>query len=783
MLDKRNIPAGFLLQKLYHLRPAFIDISETDFFRLALYVVAVYSVDWQSSTMEMAREEMLSNRPSAGEELDIVGGVFLLMRLSKYGIKTKSKEQELVTALDTVLKAELEAKSRTDRIHFFDFLFYRITTQAYGVLPRHSKIVGALSASLAEKDSGLIDMFPYSGEAFIAEQQMSVGLNYCAGQFSQYEYRDVVNLRLLLRGIYPLPVSEGFHLEYGDHLTLIDCLLPSGSTQMSALSTLSTLVEKDQLTRRTLVIVGDVKNNDKLVDTLRQSLKKKNLLEVVIDFSSDDSNGKSTLVTAWLLNTQKKSEDILCIDTSKLNLLSDRRNDIEPMWFGAAIVDLWRRSDFLFRAARYSHVLGSSLKGLFKQNFDGGYKDLPGFCRVLQSRQVLSYASIIAKRHVLGESSAFSSLDSRPLLNAVLNERHSPTCSYVIGNNGIGKSMLLKDLIGTFNEHNAHSIGIAFGPVDRFPRRQKASSLFEYLGARSRDNNYSQKQSSRKLTKLLIEIYSDPGRLYVFARALHQLDVNRGLYLVAPRLQNKMHDNPLDVPEMIHLHTNAYLNEALQYETKHLDYELGLSSDRESHEVIRFSELSSGEQQVLTLLTKIVASAERSTVFLIDEPEISLHVGWQQVLPSMLSTIAKDVVCSFVIATHSPIIIANANDEIDHCFLAKDKKLTSIPVDQRHSVETILLEGFRTYTPHNREIHERCAALVSQAIRSSNQTDNPKKTSFRQMVKELRAMESIMNNTACDKTDLRFQHDLNLIGKTRAALWELFKYDREEQHV
>jgi len=74
---------------------------------------------------------------------------------------------------------------------------------------------------------------------------------------------------------------------------------------------------------------------------------------------------------------------------------------------------------------------------------------------------------------------------------------------------------------------------------------------------------------------------------------------------------------------------------------------------------IRPSELSSGEQQMAVLAYEILFRAEDATVVIIDEPEISLHVLWQDTLIEDLATMGGPSGLQFLMATHSPTILAN----------------------------------------------------------------------------------------------------------------------------
>ncbi len=72
--------------------------------------------------------------------------------------------------------------------------------------------------------------------------------------------------------------------------------------------------------------------------------------------------------------------------------------------------------------------------------------------------------------------------------------------------------------------------------------------------------------------------------------------------------------------------------------------------------------LSSGEQHELVLLYTLLFTTPKHSFVLIDEPEISLHLGWQQEFLRDLLAITKIVGFDVLIATHSPDIV---NDRWD----------------------------------------------------------------------------------------------------------------------
>ncbi|UCH92396.1 MAG: AAA family ATPase [Candidatus Aminicenantes bacterium] len=78
--------------------------------------------------------------------------------------------------------------------------------------------------------------------------------------------------------------------------------------------------------------------------------------------------------------------------------------------------------------------------------------------------------------------------------------------------------------------------------------------------------------------------------------------------------------------------------------------------------IIPPTSLSSGEQHELVLLYEMLFKVKPNSLILIDEPEISLHVAWQQEFLKDLQEITRLVGFDVLIATHSPQII---NDRWD----------------------------------------------------------------------------------------------------------------------
>ena len=83
-----------------------------------------------------------------------------------------------------------------------------------------------------------------------------------------------------------------------------------------------------------------------------------------------------------------------------------------------------------------------------------------------------------------------------------------------------------------------------------------------------------------------------------------------------------------------------------------------------SPQPLEVSDLSSGEQQLLLMFCHVLAARDSSSIFIIDEPEISLNIKWQRKLVTSLLEIAKNSGLQMIFASHSFEILAKHRDKV-----------------------------------------------------------------------------------------------------------------------
>lgn len=79
------------------------------------------------------------------------------------------------------------------------------------------------------------------------------------------------------------------------------------------------------------------------------------------------------------------------------------------------------------------------------------------------------------------------------------------------------------------------------------------------------------------------------------------------------------------------------------------------------NETSNIYKLSSGEKQIIVMLAQLIFGKTRP-IFIIDEPELSLHLGWQEIF--VRTILDASIETQFILATHSPTIIGSIENEV-----------------------------------------------------------------------------------------------------------------------
>lgn len=104
------------------------------------------------------------------------------------------------------------------------------------------------------------------------------------------------------------------------------------------------------------------------------------------------------------------------------------------------------------------------------------------------------------------------------------------------------------------------------------------------------------------------------------------------------------------------------INNRFLYKTMTIDKEQGLVLTSQIGAKLPLEDLSSGEQHELVLFYELLFRVTPGSLILIDEPELSLHVVWQEQFLKDVQQVAKLTNIDIILATHSPDLINNRRD-------------------------------------------------------------------------------------------------------------------------
>ena len=114
--------------------------------------------------------------------------------------------------------------------------------------------------------------------------------------------------------------------------------------------------------------------------------------------------------------------------------------------------------------------------------------------------------------------------------------------------------------------------------------------------------------------------------------------------------------------------SKKFANKKISFSPQH-----GFLIVSDTGEFLDESLLSSGEQNEIILLYKLIFEISDNSTLLIDEPENSLHVAWQSVFLDDIKEIARIKRLQVIISTHSITIVSSGEENvIDLFYLLKN---------------------------------------------------------------------------------------------------------------
>lgn len=200
-----------------------------------------------------------------------------------------------------------------------------------------------------------------------------------------------------------------------------------------------------------------------------------------------------------------------------------------------------------------------------------------------------------------------------------------------------------------------------FGFQNNFQRLD--SKLIDMLlGGKGQEISEAEyKARSSKLT-IVMEELTYYGLTNRQALPEYQADNAKVLDVYLQQMEEKLRYYDQLLP-LVRLFNKNILQKSFANKTIKLSPQHGLRIESDNGDILSADMLSTGEQNQIVLLYDLIFKTPKGSILLIDEPESSLHVAWQNDFVSDMQTIAKSKELQIVVATHSPIIVSNTPEE------------------------------------------------------------------------------------------------------------------------
>ena len=230
-----------------------------------------------------------------------------------------------------------------------------------------------------------------------------------------------------------------------------------------------------------------------------------------------------------------------------------------------------------------------------------------------------------------------------------------PKVNVLSGINGVGKSTILNKVVrGLANVDQLNSPVTMGVRLKVYPETAK---WIRYDVIRSFDRPLVSSDSMRKVLDASVTTELD-WQLYQLQRKYLDYQVNIG-----NRIIEVLQSGEPDAAE--HAQKISEPKKKFQDLVDKLFAETGKRLVRTKNEIL-FSQigeeltpyqLSSGEKQLLAILLTVLTEDNQHYVLFMDEPEVSLHIDWQQKLIEMILDLNPNV--QIILTTHSPAVIMN----------------------------------------------------------------------------------------------------------------------------
>lgn len=211
----------------------------------------------------------------------------------------------------------------------------------------------------------------------------------------------------------------------------------------------------------------------------------------------------------------------------------------------------------------------------------------------------------------------------------------NPEMNILVGINGSGKTTLMNLMYSYFWDPKALK-KLKYTDIHAIPDMEQWE-LPKVVYVRSLDVPTRRKDESPLLQELDNAVYQNKSGVSFFNYRMKMIDY--------PDRYEEISDNIRMFSDLV---DQMFAETGKKMKIK--DSKIVFESARGN--MCELKDLSSGEKQLLLILLRVFLLEKQRAVIFMDEPEISLHIGWQQMLLDVLIQLNPNA--QFFLTTHSP---------------------------------------------------------------------------------------------------------------------------------
>ena len=214
-------------------------------------------------------------------------------------------------------------------------------------------------------------------------------------------------------------------------------------------------------------------------------------------------------------------------------------------------------------------------------------------------------------------------------------ENINPDMNILVGINGSGKTTLMNIMYAYYCDEKAMK-KMKYTNVHAIPALNQWEQP-EMVYVRSLDVPTRRKDESPLLQELESAVFQNKKSLSFFSYRMKMIDY--------PERYEEIKTNIASFQQLVD-QMFAETGKTMVVKNSQMMFETSKSN------ICELKDLSSGEKQLLLILLRVFLLEKKQAVIFMDEPEVSLHIGWQQQLLDVLVKLNPNA--QFFVTTHSP---------------------------------------------------------------------------------------------------------------------------------